>query len=128
MPVVLDASAVIAAVLREPGHEKVDAVLAEAFISTVNWVEVAAKYAREGYADADIPNIISPLECRRVDFDEDLALAAGLMQRVTKPAGLSLGDRACLALAKRLGAKVLTTDRAWLRVAAAIGVEVEVIR
>ena len=48
MPVVLDASALIAALFREPGQEKVDAVLTEAFISTVNWVEVVAKYAREG--------------------------------------------------------------------------------
>ena len=51
-----------------------------------------------------------------------------MMIAVTRPAGLSLGDRACLVLAKRLGAKAMTTDRAWTRIAEAVGVEVEVIR
>ena len=63
-----------------------------------------------------------------VAFDRDLAFDAGLLLPLTRAAGLSLGDRACLALARRLGARVLTGDRAWARVADAVGVEVELIR
>ncbi len=63
-----------------------------------------------------------------VRFDEALAFAAGSLEPATRPAGLSLGDRACLALALDLGVKALTADRAWTRIAEAVGVEVEVIR
>lgn len=47
------------------------------------------------------------------DFDEDLAYRAGLLRRATRGAGLSLGDRACLALAQRMGVEALTADRGW---------------
>jgi PIN domain nuclease of toxin-antitoxin system len=60
--------------------------------------------------------------------DRDLAFDAGLLFSLTGAAGLSLGDRACLALARRRAATALTADRAWARVAEAVGVEVELIR
>jgi ribonuclease VapC len=63
-----------------------------------------------------------------VPFDPDLAYGTGLLLPKTRAAGLSLGDRACLALAVRLGAKALTTDRSWSRIAGAISVEVKLIR
>jgi PIN domain nuclease of toxin-antitoxin system len=63
-----------------------------------------------------------------VDFDSDLALSAGLMFIVARPFGLSLGDRACLALARRQNVPVLTTDRAWVQAGPLIGVTVKLIR
>jgi PIN domain nuclease of toxin-antitoxin system len=62
----------------------------------------------------------------RVPFDEELARGAGALRPATKSLGLSLGDRACLALAQREGLPVLTADRAWAKLA--VGVEVKVIR
>jgi PIN domain nuclease of toxin-antitoxin system len=72
--------------------------------------------------------MLNELSFTRVPFDEGLAYDAGMLIKKTNSAGLSFGDRACLALARRLGAKVLTADRAWSRVAAATGTQIEVIR
>jgi PIN domain nuclease of toxin-antitoxin system len=63
-----------------------------------------------------------------VPMTEAQAQHAARMRKATRPFGLSLGDRACLALAKELQAPVLTADRAWAEVAQAVSVEVEVIR
>ncbi len=63
-----------------------------------------------------------------VPVDEDLALQAALMASVTRPFGLSLGDRICLALARRTGLPALTADRSWLEVAGSLGVTVEMVR
>lgn len=125
---VLDASALIASLVAEPGHEHVDAVLHEAAISTVNLVEVIAYFVKKGESEADIRNTLFGLSVERVPFMEDDAYRTGLLVPATKSAGLSLGDRACLALATRLGVKVLTSDRAWAGIADAAGVTVEVIR
>ena len=102
--------------------------LGDAAISAVNLAEVTSQYALRGSAAEEIREMMSQFSAYIVPFDEELALAAGALTPVTKPAGLSLGDRACLALALRLGAKALTGDRAWVRVADAVGVEVELIR
>ncbi len=60
--------------------------------------------------------------------DDELAISAGLMEPVTRPAGLSLGDRICPALAQRLRCPTLTANRNWLKIADAIGVDVRLIR
>jgi ribonuclease VapC len=61
-----------------------------------------------------------------VPFDDDLAFAAAALRPETRAAGLPLGDRACLALARRRNRAVLTADRAWARVS--VGVDVRLIR
>jgi ribonuclease VapC len=126
--VILDASAVLAFLLREPGQDRVmEVLLAEPRMTTVNFAEVVTKYVLRGAADQgerlrdELPVIFVPV-------DEDLALRAALMAAVTKPLGLSLGDRICLALARRTGLPALTADRSWLDVAATLGVVVETIR
>jgi ribonuclease VapC len=128
MPVVLDASALLAMLKNEPGGDVVAAVLDDTAITTVNFAEVVGFYARRGSSEAEIRGMLVPLPTERYRFDEELAYTAGLMVTTTASAGLSFGDRTCLALARRLNAKTLTADRAWLRVAAAVGVEVELIR
>jgi PIN domain nuclease of toxin-antitoxin system len=55
-------------------------------------------------------------------------MEAGLMRPIGEAAGLSLGERMCLAQAKRVGVKTFTADRAWRRVATSLGVAVELIR
>ncbi len=69
--------------------------------------------------------MLDPLPSLRVALDEELAFIAGLIIAGDKTGGLSFGDRACLALANRLGVRALTADRAWQGVARAVGVEIE---
>jgi PIN domain nuclease of toxin-antitoxin system len=125
---VLDASALLAALLNEPGAERVDAVIDGALISTVNLAEVVGHLAKAGAERDRVAQILATLPIVHQVPDEVLAIEVGLMRSVTDRLGLSLGDRFCLALAKRLDAVALTADRAWANVAASLGVEIELIR
>lgn len=125
---ILDASAILTFLLAEPGHERVaEALLEDTMLTTVNFAEVATKYVLRG-AKTRAETLAERLPVILVPVDQDLALRAALMADLTRPAGLSLGDRICLALGQRTGQTVLTADRAWLRVAQAIGVRVESVR
>ncbi|WP_308917564.1 type II toxin-antitoxin system VapC family toxin [Jannaschia sp. LMIT008] len=126
MTVVLDTSAVIAFSRNEPGADEVDAVIAEAVISTVNMAELVTKLVHFGYDDGAASRLLGDYPFAVHPFDADQARIAGLFHRHTRPHGLSLGDRSCLALAKRLDATVLTADRAWASLD--LGVRIEVIR
>jgi PIN domain nuclease of toxin-antitoxin system len=125
---ILDASALLAVLLDEPGSDKVRVALADSGMSEVNLSEVVGHFARNGAAESDIRPVLDPLPIERHPFDGELAYTAGLLLPLTKAAGLSFGDRACLALAQRLGVRVLTADRAWRNIANAVAVEIEVIR
>ena len=125
---ILDASALIAMLRSEPGGDMVADSLGEARMSVVNHAEVVSHYARAGGDAAAIAAMLRPLPIALVEADGDLAMDAGLLAAPTEPAGLSLGDRFCLALAKREGLPAWTADRAWARIADAVGVEVRVIR
>ena len=126
--VVLDASAILALLRNERGAEAVSDKLAGSLMTTVTLSEVVSYYARTGASEGQIRPLLDNLQTECVPFDEDLAYLAGLLLPKTRPAGLSFGDRACLALAKRLGATALTADRSWQRIAGAIGAKVELIR
>jgi PIN domain nuclease of toxin-antitoxin system len=104
-----------------------EVLLSEPRMSTVNLAEVVTKYVLRGAA-VEGERLCHELPVVFVPVDEDLALQAALMAAVTRPLGLSLGDRICLALARRTGLPALTADRSWLDVASAIGVTVETIR
>jgi ribonuclease VapC len=124
--VVLDASALLAFVNGEPGADKVASVLGEAMISAVNFAEAAAKLTlRGGSADRALGEL-TEAELEVVDFDRALALSTGALAAVTRQGGLSLGDRACLALAHRENAVALTADNAWKKLS--IGIEIQFIR
>ena len=111
---VLDASALMALLHEEPGSDKVaNAVKNGAAISTVNLSEVASKLNELGTPEVLIQDAINVLRLTIVDFDTELAYKVGLLRPLTKRAGLSLGDRACLALAQHLNLPALTTDRVW---------------
>jgi PIN domain nuclease of toxin-antitoxin system len=125
---VIDASAILALLLGEPGAQKVAAVLADSAVTTVNLSEVVGYYARSGADEAGIRQMLDALPCERVPVDEDLAYAAAMLLPLTRSAGLSLGDRACLALAKRLGVPAMTADRPWRDIAGAVGITIDLIR
>jgi PIN domain nuclease of toxin-antitoxin system len=125
---ILDASAVLAFLLAEPGKERVaEALLDGATMTTVNFAEVATKYVLRG-AKARAATLSDRLPVTLISVDEDLALRSVLMADLTRPAGLSMGDRICLALGQRSGQTILTADRAWLDVAEQVGARVELVR
>lgn len=126
MSVVLDTSAVLALIFDEPGRDRVAPVVGEAAISAVNLAEIVTKLVDMGYDDEDAEQVVEAFLPAVMPFDVALAIATGAMRRGTRQHGLSLGDRACLALALRESAQVLTADRAWQKLD--IGVEVDVIR
>ena len=124
--VVLDASAILALLNDEEGAEAVARSLPEASVSAVNLSEVAGKLFDLGMPERDVREAIDALGLEIHPFDREMAFEAGLLRRATSRQGLSLGDRACLALGKMLGRPVLTADRSWRAVRA--GVRIRVIR
>jgi ribonuclease VapC len=124
--IVLDASALMAVLREESGSEAVEPVLAEAVIGAVNLSEVYAKLAERGMPDEAIWATVGALDLPVVGFDEEMARLTAGLRPATRRLGLSFGDRACLALGRKLKLPVLTADRAWSRVD--VGVDVRVIR
>lgn len=114
---VLDASALLAIMLGESGADAVHAVLDRAKIGAVNLSEVVAKLQERGVPDDAIDQSLADLDLAIVPFDQDQAMRAGKLRLATRGAGLSLGDRACLAVADALGAIAITTDQAWSKLA-----------
>jgi ribonuclease VapC len=124
--VVLDASAAVALAHGEPGAEAVEPLVNGSCISTVNWSEVARVCLAVERDPEALRALLADAGCRTVDFTVDDATAAARLWRATRDAGLSLADRACLALAARLAVPAVTADRAWAELD--VGVEVVVVR
>ena len=110
---VLDASAILALLDQERGADKVGAVLRDSAVSTVNLAEVHSKLAERGEAGRQALSEILAVIGAIMPFTQAHASITGSLRADTKALGLSLGDRACLALGIALGAQVYTTDRLW---------------
>ena len=124
--VVLDSSAILAVLNDEPGASVVEQMLDEALASTVNIAEVVTKLVERGRSLDHARRALQAIGIEVVDFTLLLAERTGAMRSESKVRGLSLGDRACLALAEREGVPALTSDRNW--VGAVSGIEVRLIR
>lgn len=124
--VVLDASALLALLHGEPGNHKVAENIPGAAIGAVNLSEVVSKLIERGVPEQAVRLALRQVELEIHPFGEDLAYQAGILRSATRSAGLSFGDRACLALAQQLAAPVLTTDGNWKDLD--LGVEIRVIR
>ena len=125
--VVVDSSVVIAYLRREPGWESLEQHLAgTCLISTVNLTEVIGKLREKGVDHTTLDSILDQLGLTVVSFDETQARQAGELRLVTRHLGLSLGDRACLALAGVQGLVAITTDAAWGQLNS--GTNVQVVR
>ena len=123
---VLDASALLALLNQEPGHEEVARTIPDAAISAVNLSEVAAKLVEGGMPEQVVREALDGLALEVHDFGRDSAFQTAMLRPPTKPKGLSLADRACLALGQQLGLPVLTTDRVWKELD--LGAEVRLVR
>ncbi len=132
MTCVLDASALLAYLRGESGAQTVIAALGSgAAISSVNLSETLTKLEEVGVRANDahsrlVDRGILGSALHVEPFTDEDAIAAAQLRIPTRAAGLSMGDRACLALATRLGVPVLTTDRTWLK--PSLGLTVTLIR
>lgn len=127
MSVILDSSVLLALIFDEPGADRAARLLADgARLCAVNLAEVASKLDEIGYSPEDMAETLAPFAAVAEPFGARHAIAAGRLRRATRSAGLSLGDRACLALAEAEGAVAVTADRAWAGLD--VDIEVQVIR
>jgi PIN domain nuclease of toxin-antitoxin system len=126
--VVLDASAVLAYMLAEPGADVVESILRPSYLTAINLAEIVSYYAKFGAAREEIVALLQPMPCTIVAIDAALSFDAGMLRPLTLKGGLSLGDRYCLALARRLDLPALTAERHWPLIADAAGVRIELIR
>jgi PIN domain nuclease of toxin-antitoxin system len=111
---VLDSSAVLALLQREPGQHHVAPLVGRAAWSAVNLCEVAGKLADRGMPEAQVREALDSLHLTVHRFDDDLGYAAAELRRRV-PRAMSVGDRACVALALRLRLPAVTADREWRR-------------
>lgn len=123
---VLDASALIALLRKEPGAEQVAAVLTDSCISSVNLAETYGKMVEYGKRLEDVAYQIERLRIPVIPFDSGQAQIVASFWKLTRSIGMSLGDRACLALALQRSAPAFTTEKDWLR--CDVGVHVVKIR
>jgi len=123
---VLDASAVLALLNREPGEDRVGPILADSVICAVNYCEVLSKLIDAGMPEEAARESVDLLGVEVIGFDADLAHHAATLRSATRRFGLSLGDRCCLALGLMRRHTVITAERTWAQLQ--IGVEIEVIR
>jgi PIN domain nuclease of toxin-antitoxin system len=123
---VFDASAVIAVLREEEGSERILEYLPYGLISAVNLAEVFSKSVDIQLTLEQAKWAVQRLQLRPVLFDGELAYVTGSLREPTRDRGLSLGDRACLALGIARQVPVVTRERAWADLD--IGVDVLVIR
>ena len=126
MSVVFDSSAVLAIAFGEHDADRAADALGDDVLSAVNASEVVARLVERGASHEDARESLHGFGLAIRPIDEGLAIAAGLLRRSTRTQGLSLGDRACLALARRERAAVVTADRSWA--ALELGLEMEFTR
>jgi ribonuclease VapC len=124
--VVLDTSALLAFVTGERGGETVADVIGDAVISTVNFAEAVSKLIDRGASLVRAREALAVADYEIVNFDREQAEETGALIAKTRGRGLSLGDRACLALAQREGVAAFTADRRWTEVDT--GVQVTLFR
>ena len=129
-PAVFDSSAILAVLLSEPGGNRVLPLLAGGLLSTVNLIEVHARMITLGADPTLAWKRVLDFQCQICPLTEAQAGVADELLTATRPYGLSLGDRVCLALAMERKATVYTADQIWKQVSEdlPIGIEIEVIR
>jgi ribonuclease VapC len=127
---VIDASALLAVACGESGSEVVLGLIntQECVISSVNVAEVAARLIDLGLPVSELDQAIAQFNVDTIDFNHRQSLISAEIRPITRSIGLSLGDRACLALAKASNGCAVTADRIWLEVAEALEIPVILIR
>jgi ribonuclease VapC len=126
MSTVLDSSAVLAVIWNEPGSDVVLNHVDAAVISAVNYAEVLTKIADRGVDGKRAMALLASLAIETIVFDKFQAETVSQLRSQTRHLGLSLGDRACIALAMTKAWPVLTADKVWAELS--LGVKVQLVR
>ena len=115
---VMDASALLALMNQEPGADAVATLVRKGGVAmcVINLCEVIGKVVDEGKSVDAFLATFEELRIELIDFDRDLAIAAGKLKKQSTPLGLSIGDRACLALASKLSVPAVTSDLVWKKI------------
>lgn len=121
-PAVLDASALLCLLNDEPGADLVAGALTRSVIGTVNLAEVVSKLRDRGISLVEVREALGGLHLDVRPLSTAQAFTIGDLRPQTKHLGLSLGDRACLALAVDVGGEVLTTDSDLTRAEAGVAI------
>jgi ribonuclease VapC len=111
---------------REDGWEEAKAVIPGGIVSSLIYAEIVTRLTLRGGSASKIDHAWEELECAVEPFTAKRARTAGLLVAATRERGLSLADRACLALGLELGLPVFTTDRVWAGLT--VGADVRLIR
>ena len=127
-PFILDTSALLAHLWKEPGEARVAHLLTteRCLLGATNLAELVSKVIERGLPASEVPILVSSLNVEIVPLTQEQAELVGILRQPTRHLGLSLGDRACLALAKTLGGMAITADRPWQ--ALDLGIAIECIR
>ena len=123
---VFDASALLAVLLGEEHAKEAERLLSVSIMSAVNFSEVVGKLVDIDMPENKIKEILESFPIEIYPFDKEQAYISGLLRSITKPKGLSFGDRACLSLGMILKSSVVTMDKVWKNLN--IGVEIKVLR
>lgn len=126
MSAVLDSSAVLAVIWNEPGSDIVLDRIDGAVMSAVNYAEVLTKISDRGIDSKPAKVLLASLAIETIDFDKAQAETSSQLRSQTRHHGLSLGDRACIALAMTKDWPVLTADKVWAELK--LSVEVQLVR
>jgi len=124
--IILDASALLAYLHRETGWEMVQAVIAEACVSAINWSEIAQKITQKGMDVDTVRDLLYELGLTIEPFSVKQAEIAAELWEQSRRYGLSLADRACLAFAMQRATTVMTADKVWAELA--LDIEIQLIR
>ena len=122
----IDSSALLALILGERGGTKVAPAVEHGVMASVNYGETVTALINRGWGPSDATSLVESFALHVVPVEKSDAVLAGEWRAPTRHLGLSIGDRICLAVGFRLGATVLTADKAWGGLS--LGVKVLVIR
>lgn len=121
---VLDSSALLTMIKEAPGGSVVGAQLRQSAISAVNWSDVLTSARAHGVEVGNLRRDLELVGLEIFPFTAEDAEVASTFHDATHD--LCTCDRACLALAARLGLPVLTADALWQKLA--VGVDIQLIR
>jgi ribonuclease VapC len=124
--IVFDSSVILALLHSEPGADIVLQHATNAMVSAVNLGEIGSRLVEHGMSELEIRRAVGSIGLDVVPFDEEQAYLSAMLRSATRAKGLSLGDRACLALAKARELPALTADRVWAELD--VGIDVRLIR
>lgn len=126
--ILLDTSAILALLKREPGFEAIENIIANSAMSAVNFSELVAVLTRSGVSEAEVDEIITDIVPEIIPLCKNVGIGAGKLAAITKNYGLSLGDRACIATGNYYKMEIYTADKAWLKLQPQVITKITIIR